>query len=118
MTANGETVENSELLALGSLFQERWAAMEGLVREEDQSFLDGREAESDRLHALVDKGWDQFAKMERKIAVIPAKTIAGIVIKLRVLAKTQLPNKGPYDQFELCLKNALADAERLAGRAS
>lgn len=107
--------EDIELLALGRLFQNRSAAMDQLVKEEDQATLNGTEAEQDRIAALVSKGWDDFAEIERQIAAIPAKTIAGIAIKLRVPAKVQVSTKGPYDPFELNLKNALADAERLAG---
>ncbi len=45
--------EDSKLLALGRLFQNRWAYMEGLVNEQDQAFLDGVKAEEDRIAALV-----------------------------------------------------------------
>ena len=109
--------EDSKLLALGRLFQNRWAYMEGLVKEQDQAFLDGVKAEEDRIAALVGKGWDEFAGIERQIAAIPAKTFAGIAIKLRVPAK-ELTNEGPYDPYELNLKNALADAEWRAGGMS
>ena len=109
--------EDSKLLSLGRLFQERWAAMEELVKEQDQAMLNGTKAEEDRIDALVTKGWDDFAKIERQIAAIPAKAFAGIAIKLRVPAKN-ISNKGPYDPYELNTKSALADAERLAGIVS
>ena len=57
---------------------------------------------------------DRYDEIEDQIGAAPARTIEGIVIKLRVVA-TSLPTRGPLDAYETNIASALAAAERLAG---
>ena len=68
-----------------------------------------------RASDVEDAAWKCCGEIEDQIGATPATTIAGIVIKLRVVAMS-VPTQGPLDVYETNIKSALADAERLAGR--
>ena len=69
---------------------------------------------------VSDEARERMSGLEQKIADTPAATYAGIGVKL-LIAVDNFPPLGPGEARctdELNLESALADAERLAGRAS
>ena len=113
--------EDSELLALWRRYQERFARITQLAKEEDRLFVNGTKAELAEADARVKQGWNEVTEIERQIAATPANTFAGLAVKLRIGTDNQPFRLYPdfqEDQLsadELNLMAALADAERLSG---
>ena len=112
-TAAPSNEPDAELFALSRQLEDARANGERLARELDQ--LKGT-PEFGKAFDLESEAWNRHAEIERQIGDTPATTINGIVIKLRIVA-TSVTLEGPYDVYETNIKSALADAERLAGRA-
>ncbi len=114
------TTTNSELLTrdikLLALSQRLKDARVEAVRLGDRTARLKGTPEFGRASDADEAAWKRYGEIEDQIAAIPATTIAGIVIKLRVVAMSA-PTQGPLDVYETNIKSALADAERLAGRA-
>ena len=112
--------EDSELVTLWRLHQERFERVERLQDVEDRLFPHrARDQAQDRIK----QEWRAINEIEHQIATIPANTFAGLAIKLRIGTDNQ-PfrlysdlKEGDLSADEFNLMNALADAERLAGRA-
>ncbi len=113
-TAAPSNEPDAELFALSRRLEEARANGERLAKELDQ--LKGT-PEFSKAFDLESAAWKHHAEIERQIGETPATTINGIVIKLRIVA-TSVTLEGPYDVYETNIKSALADAERLAGRAT
>lgn len=66
--------------------------------------------------ALVGALSDEIREAEERIAALPASTFAALAVKLRIAADN-LPS--PEDRYgdHIALASALADVERMAGRA-
>jgi len=112
------TAKNSELLTrdikLLALSQQLEDARVKAVRMGDKTARLKGTPEFGRAFDAEDAAWKRYGKIEDQIAAIPATTIAGIVIKLRIVAAS-VPTQDPLDVYETNIKSALADAERLAG---
>ena len=108
--------EDSELIALWQRHQELWEDRRSLQAAEDRLYphRETRKREYTKARDRTSQAWGEITQIEHQIATTPANTFAGIAIKLRVPAKN-IDNEGPDDPYDLNLKNALADAERLAG---
>ena len=112
--------EDSELITLWRRHQERWERASQLQKEEDRLIESGPKAELFKAGALV---WGEVSEIEHQIATTPANTFAGLAIKLRIGTDNQTFKTDLWFKVEelcadeLSLMTALADAERLAGRA-
>ena len=117
--------EDSELLALWRRHQELWARVTLLQRAEDRLYphRETRKREYTRARDHTKRAWSEISVIEGQIATIPANSFAGLAIKLRIGTDNQRFKTDlnfHVDQLstdELNLMTALADAERLGGRA-
>lgn len=85
-----------------------------LGRENDRLYAKLRDPgfPDDLSGKLLDEIWD----VEARIAALPATTFAALAVKLRIAA-SNLPSEGDCDGEQINLQSALADVERMAGRA-
>ena len=115
--------EDSELIALWRRYLERRAHWRRVNEEEDRLIESGIKTGGLMINELIRRAGDEVKEVERQIGNTPANTFAGLAIKLRIGTDNQ-PFKWDLNfkeeqlsTDELNLMTALADAERLAGRA-
>ena len=117
--------EDMELIALWHRLQSRWGRMH-VLRDAEERLHPHRETRK-REYAKAENRTSQVLgeldDIEHQIAAIPANTFAGLAIKLRIGTDNQIFRWAlefkveELSTDELNLMTALADAERLAGRA-
>ena len=107
-----------KLLVLSQRHKETFRQAERLQEIEDVLYPHraDQKAEYTRARDHREQEWGEVSEIESQIVATPANTFAGIAIKLRVAA-IEIP-KDAHDPNDLAILGALADAERLAGRAS
>lgn len=104
---------DAELRALDREHRQALKQFNRMVHSEPALRRSERHAAWDREFAAAAAALDD---VEMRIAAVPAESIVGLAVKLRVAQRELLPASwGPENTQTLALRAAIADAERLAG---